>query len=137
MSLSDSQLAAIRSGEEGHALRIAELSARIRRAQEEIAVHEALLDFIRSDQVLALLADLNDSDALAVTIAEDPFDFIRDRQLPLPEGMALNAVEFAADPNARLIAYFSYGSWNLEAIWDREGGIYSNVRERSHAKSDI
>jgi hypothetical protein len=128
MSLPREQIVALRDGVEAHERRIQELREWIRLAEEEIALHEALRDFVADDRLKAALGEVFDNPALTSELARDPLRYCRAKEITLPAGLTLTAVETREDPSTRLTAYFSYGAWDVEAIWDREGGFFARPR---------
>src|SRR5512132_2332889 len=128
MSLPKEQLTALRECAEAHQRRITDLREWIRVAEEEIRLHELLRDFIRNDRVVAVLGRFFDDSKLLVEFAGDPLRYSREEGVTLPEGLTLNGAEATEDPAPRVTAYLTYGAWNVEAIWDREGGFYARPR---------
>jgi hypothetical protein len=140
VALPAEQIAELRaSAEGGHEEQIARLRAVVRLAEDEIGLHEALLELVRSDPVMSLLERLHDSRELARKLAADPQAQCRDEGITLPEGLTINAVE-SDDSSGRLSIYLGYGAWNAEVIWDREGGTAARpglfVRARRSALAE-
>jgi hypothetical protein len=130
MPLPDEQLAALREGAKGHDSRIAELRVAISSAEEEVAMHETLAALARSDWLTVLLGEFYDDAEILVTFTRDPVGYLHQKHLALPQGLTLNGVALTEERSPRLTAYLSYGTWNVEAIWDREGGFYARPRRQ-------
>jgi hypothetical protein len=118
-------------------LRIAELRAAISLAEEEAALHQALLDLVRSDWFTAMLGELYDDPKLVTKVARDPFGYCQEKKVALPEGLTLSAVEVSKEPSTRLTAYLRYADWNVQAIWDHKGGFYARPRRPRRPRSAV
>jgi hypothetical protein len=128
MSQPTEQFAELRQGAGAHERRIAELRDVIRLAQEEIGLHEALLEVSRDNHIEETITQFRDDPSLISGFAEDPLGFCGEHEISFPQGLTLIAAQVTDEPSTRITAYFSYGDWNVEAVWDLEQGF--NARPR-------
>jgi hypothetical protein len=128
MALPPEQVASLRDGIEAHTQRITELREWIKLAEEEISLHEALRDFVGDERLGAALGEVFDKPALTSELARDPLRYCREKDVVLPEGLTLAAVETRAEPSTRLTAHLTYGAWDVEAVWDSEAGFFARPR---------
>jgi hypothetical protein len=121
MASAAEQVAALRSTAAGHEQQIARLRGVIQLAEEEIGLHESLLELLRNDRAVSLLERLHGSPELARKFAADPLAHCTDEEITLPEGLTINSVEID-ESSGRLTIYLGYRAWNAEVIWDRDAG---------------
>jgi hypothetical protein len=121
VSLPERHLAGLRESVENHQRRLAQLREGIRLAEEEVAVHEAILDLAGNEQLITLLANMYEDRDLTARFARDPVGFCHEGSISLPGCVTLNAVDEAAP--TRLTANVRYGTWDVEILWDREMGF--------------
>jgi hypothetical protein len=115
--------AALRDDVISHERRIAQLREEIRLAQEEVELHEVVLDLARNDQLIAAIGELYEDSALTSTFASDPDRHCREGNIPLPEGVTLRPLD-TEGPSPRLTAHVRRGTWDMEVVWDREIGFF-------------
>lgn len=131
MPLPKEQLAALREGIQAHELRIAELRSTIRSAEDEIGLHEALIELVGAEWFAPELGELYEDSDLFDKLAENPPGYLEERSLSLPEGLTLVGVLSRKEPSTRVTAFLGYGDWNVEAIWDHAAGFYARPRRGS------
>jgi hypothetical protein len=119
MALPSEHLAGLRASIESHEQRLAELRDNIRLAEEEAAVHEALLALARDERLIEAVAQVHDDPDSR--FARDPLGHCREESIPLPDGVSLNPVD-RKTPN-RITANIRRGDWDVEIAWDREHGF--------------
>jgi hypothetical protein len=127
MPLPTPQLVALRGGINGHERRLARLREFIRLAEEEAAVHEALLALARNDRLLAAFGDLHEDAGLTSRFARDPQGYCRQEHIRLPEGVTLHPAE-RVEASVRLTGLLRHGAWEVEFTWDQEGGFSATPR---------
>jgi hypothetical protein len=121
VSLPEEHLAGLRESVEDHERRLAQLREGIRLAEEEAAVHEALLDLARNERLIRLLGKMHEDSSLFSRFARDPLGCCQEENVSLPKCITLNALEKEAP--TRLTGNVRHGSWDVEVAWDREGGF--------------
>jgi hypothetical protein len=126
--LPDEQLDWLRERVTSHVRRLAQLREVIRRAEEEAAFQELLLDFAQNNRLFEALGELYDNADLTSRVARDPLGYCRERDIPLPEGVTLSAVEREGRA-PRLVAHLRHGAWAMEVGWDRKGGFFASPPE--------
>jgi hypothetical protein len=115
-------LAALRADVVSHEGRIAQLRDEVRLAEEEIAVHEVILELARNQRLIALVGDLYDDSALTSTFASDPLRYCQEENIPLPDGVTLSPVD-TEGPSPRIMARVTRGTSDVEIVWERESGF--------------
>lgn len=123
MAIPEEHVTALRQDVASHERRIAQLREGIRLAEEEVALHEALLDLARNDQLMAAVGDLYDDSALTAGFAIDPAGHLQEKKVPLPDGVTLSPID-TEGPTPRLIARVKRGSFDMEVVWERETGFF-------------
>jgi hypothetical protein len=119
MPLPEEHLDRLRESVKSHEQRLAELRDTIRVAEEEAAVHEALLELARNQGLIEAVAQLHDDPHS--NFAQDPLSHCREQKIPLPEGVSLNPVD-KKTPD-RITANVRRGDWDVEVVWDRDRGF--------------
>jgi hypothetical protein len=128
LSLPEKHLDWLREGVATHLQRLDQLREVIRRAEEEVAFEELLLDFVQNGQLLEALGELYDDAYLTSRVARDPLGYCREKDISLPEGVTLSAVEREGRA-PRLVAHLRQGSWAMEVGWDRKAGFFASPPE--------
>jgi hypothetical protein len=105
-----------------HERLIAQRRQEIRLAEQEIALHEVLIELARNDQLLAAVGELYEDSGLTSTFANDPLRHCQEQDIPLPKGVTLSPVD-TEGPSPRLTARVTRGVWDVEVVWDREVGF--------------
>jgi hypothetical protein len=122
MSLPDEHAAALRDDVVAHERRITQLRAGIRLAEDEIELHEVILDLARNEQLIAAVGELYESSGLTSKFASDPQRHCEEQKITLPEGVTLTAIAGEA-PSPRLTARVRRGAWDMEIVWERDVGF--------------
>lgn len=105
-----------------HERRLLDLREALQLAEEEVELHEVLLNLARNERIEQTLGSLLAQWELSQELASDPIAFCRSRGITLPEGVRLNAVELD-ERESRLAMHLGYGNWNVEVMFDREGRL--------------
>ena len=127
MPLPQEHLVGLQEHVESLERRLAELRHVIRVAQEETDVNEALLGLARNERLIALVGQMYDDSGLSSKFARDPLTYARKEKIEIPEGVTLNAVD-EAGRSTRLTANLRRGAWDVEVVWDRDGGFSARPR---------
>jgi len=115
-------LLALRRDIVSHEYRVYQLREAIRLAEEEIALHEILLDLAGNDQLITAIGDLYNAD-LSSGFVRDPHKYCSEQGISIPEGVRLNPVDMEG-PSPRLTADVRSGPNELQVIWDRDEGFF-------------
>jgi hypothetical protein len=118
----DDHIAALREQTESHTKRLQELRELIRRAEEEAAVHEALVNLAQDDRVLATVMEHCDDPDLVILRVGDQLKraLLAGRRHPQVVSLDLSEGRRTHD---RITAYLYCGEWVIEVGWDREKGF--------------
>lgn len=121
----ESHVAAARGNREMHERRVRALQELIRRAEAEVAVHEALIALARDDRLLAAVSRHHkDPSAVAELIGEG-----QERAISLPPAVKIDSI--AADaPSPRLTARLRCGDWDVKIGWEPERGFFAEPDTR-------
>jgi len=119
MPLPSEHLADLDARLESHEQRLEELRETIRRAEEEAAVHEVLLELAQNEKLIEAVGEAHDDPG--AKFAQDPHAHCHEQKIPLPDGVSLNPVD-RENPH-RMTAVVRRGDWEVEVVWDRERGF--------------
>jgi hypothetical protein len=117
-------VAALHHNVEQHERRLAELRKVIHFAEEEAAVHEALIALARNDRLIAAAGEYCDDATLVSAFAADPHGRLQREGIVLPEGVTFDAIA-EDESSSRLAAQLRCGVWNVEVGWERERGFFA------------
>jgi hypothetical protein len=124
MSVPTEHLVALRRDVASHQQRIAQLRAAIRVAEEEIALHEVIIDLAQNDQLIAAVEELYDDSGLDSKFARDPQQRCQEEKIALPDGVTLNPID-TEGPSPRITARVRSGAGDMEIVWDRGVGFFA------------
>jgi hypothetical protein len=117
-------IARLRGDVDVHVRRLAELHELIRRAEEEAAVHEALIALARNDHLLAAAARHQEDPDAVLALVGDRQETRDDEGIPLPDSVTIDLV--AADkPSSRVTGHLRCGGWDVEIGWEPERGFFA------------
>src|SRR3712207_668606 len=122
MALPPDHLASLHRGVEWHERRLSELREVIRIAEEEAAVHDALIALARNDRLISAIGRYCDDPSLTPEFTHGPHGGTGGVQLPdgvTPEADADNR------SSHRLTGHLRRGGWDVEVGWDRERGFFA------------
>jgi hypothetical protein len=122
MSLPDDQLADLRHRGEAHERRINILRNAIRRAEQELAVHEVLLGLARNTTLIAELGKLHADSSQCATFAHDPVGYCAKRGIALPPEFTLLPAE-GKPSSMTLNASVRVGDFEVQVVWDPQTGF--------------
>jgi hypothetical protein len=123
MPIPEEHVTALQQDVTSHERRIAQLREGIRLAEEEVALHEVVLDLARNDQLMAAVGELYEDSALTAGFATDPVGHLQHKKVSLPQGVTLSPID-TEGPSPRLIARVRRGSFDVEVVWEREAGFF-------------
>jgi len=103
--------------------KIDELRDEIRLAQDELAIHEVVVELARNESLMGLVAELYDDNGKS-RFAADPEGHSKSLGVKLPENVALSPVVTDSSPTGRLVARIRRGSLDMEVVWDAEAGFF-------------
>lgn len=116
-------LEALRADVASHETRIAQLREQIRLAEQELELHEVVLELAHNSPLIAAVGELYDDSAVTSKFASDPLQYCHDENIPLPEGVTLRPGDPDAPP-PRLTARVRRGALDMEIVWEREAGFF-------------
>jgi hypothetical protein len=116
-------LSELRNDVNSHQRRITQLQEEIRLAEEEIRLHDVVLELAHNRQLIEAVVDLSDDSGLKSTFATDPLRYCGDAGIALPEGVTLRPVD-TKHPSPRLTARVQRGAWDMEIVWERDVGFF-------------
>lgn len=119
MPLPNTQLAQFHSGLAEHERRIAQLQEGIKLAREELEFHRLLLRFAQNEQTIATLHELHDQPDSVAELQVDPMQYLREKRVPLPDGVTVAATDKGARATLRT------ESWQMVIGWDHEVGFFA------------
>ena len=122
MPMPTEALSALNQDISAHDQRVTELRDAIRFAEQEIAIHEALLDLARNDRLIAAVGELYDDQGMSSKFAIDPQAYCAQEGISLPKGVALNPVDTSGS-SARLTAVVRRGDSEVDVAWQRDSGF--------------
>lgn len=122
MPMPTEALSALNQDISAHDQRVTELREAIRFAEQEIAIHEALLDLARNDRLIAAVGELYDDQVMSSKFAVDPQGYCAQEGISLPKGVALNPVDTSGS-SARLTAVVRRGDSEVDVAWQRDSGF--------------
>jgi hypothetical protein len=123
------QVAALDHSVQVHERRLAELREVLRYAEEEAAVHEALIALARNERLIAAAGEYCDDANLVSAFAADPHGRLQHEGIALPEGVTFHAIS-KDEPASRMAAQVRCGAWTVEVGWERERGFFAILDTR-------
>jgi hypothetical protein len=122
MPLPEEQLDNLSKAVQSHERRVKELRDLIRLAEEEIAVHEVLIELAGNDKLMAMFSNCYDDPDSASQLARNPSEYLREQEVALPQELKLN-LGTEKNSSDRLMGELRRGAWNITVLWDREAGF--------------
>ncbi|MDF9749193.1 hypothetical protein [Arthrobacter sp. ES3-54] len=119
-----------------HQLKIAQLRERIRIAEDEIELHEVVLELTRNRRLIDAISEFSDVGSSASNFVRDPLQYCREENIPLPEGVTLYPPN-SYDPSHLPTARVRRGMWDMEIIWDGETGFLMRPYHATVAATEI
>jgi len=106
-----------------HEKRIESLKGQIKNMQEEIAVHETLLNLGRDSNLISALNSLADDPKLATSIADRADKYFAEKGVKFPPGTKLKV----KGGGSQLVveAEIKQGHFDYKAVWDQGNGFSS------------
>jgi len=118
-------VAELRRNIESHVRRLSVLRKFISRAEEEAAVHEALIGLAQNDQLLNAISEYSGGDPVTIfELVNAQLDLASSNALPYSQ---LVSFDFEAGhySSARMTMQMHCGDWVLEVGWDRDEGFFA------------
>lgn len=105
-----------------HQLKIIQLREKIRIAEDEIELHEVVLELARNRRLIEAISDFSEVGSSSSKFVHDPLQYCREENIPLPEGVTLYPPN-SYDPSHLPTARVRRGIWDMEIVWDGETGF--------------
>jgi hypothetical protein len=122
---SQDHVAELRRNIESHVRRLSVLRKFISRAEEEAAVHEALIGLARNDQLLNAIREYSGGDPAAIfELVEGQLDPASPNALRSSQLVSFD-FEAGHHSSARMTMQMHCGDWVVEVGWDREEGFFA------------
>ena len=130
MPIPGKQLQQLNAALDGHAKRIENLKEQIKHMQEEVVVHETLLNLGRDSKLLGALNTLVKSDPkLASNIAERADTYFAEKGVKFPPGTKLKVKGGAAQ--LVIEADIKQGHIEYKAVWEQSNGFSSAPADKA------
>jgi hypothetical protein len=113
-----------------HEKRLSDLRSLIRFAEEEAALHEALLELAKNDRLLEILDRRYADTEFAAEFDADPRACLEREQIDLPEGVELIRTGEDSSSAPRLAAMVYRGPWEVRVEWDDDSGFSVRIDTR-------
>lgn len=105
-----------------HQLKIAQLREKIRIAEDEIELHEVVLELARNRRLVEAVGEFSGAGNSPSDFARDPLQYCREENISLPEGVVLYPAD-SYEPSHLPTARVRRGVWDMEVVWDGKMGF--------------
>lgn len=122
MSVLDEQLERLEADLAGRERWALCLQRHIVAVQNELAMHESIIDLGRNTSVLKVIEELYDRPGLGEEIARGPRSFFSNRGISLPEDSTVNIV--GGEPGPAIEIRVRTGTFEYGVGWSRRDGFY-------------
>jgi len=134
MPIPGKQLQQLNAALDGHAKRNENLKDQIKHMQEEVLVHETLLNLGRDSKLLGALNTLVDDPKAASNIAERADTYFAEKGVKFPPGTKLRVK--GGSSQLVIEADIKQGHFEYKAVWEQSNGFSSAPADKADERSE-